>query len=259
MIAGVTVRRGDLSVPTIVACWIFGVLTMDAGGSLWQQRGLGLTTWLLLLALLSREPPTVRVQVAVAVVFATGVEYTFAGHLGVYTYRLDNIPSFVPPGHGLVYLGALALGRSALFASWRRPVLGAVLAGGGAWAMWGLLLAPRRDVLGAFWFCCLAAFIVRGRAPLVYAGAFLLTAYLELLGTSLGIWTWGLHDPTGLVTIGNPPSGVAGGYCFFDAAALAVAPRLAAWLSATRGRPAGEGARWRRDSRHELAGAVEPG
>lgn len=254
-----TERRCDLSVAGFVVCWIFGVLALDAGAGISRQYGLGLATWLLLMGLLRREPPTVRVQVGVAVVFATVVEYTFAGQLGVYTYRLDNIPSFVPPGHGLVYLGALTLGRSALFASWRRLVLGAVLAGGSAWALWGLLLAPRRDVLGAFWFCCLAAFIVRGRAPLVYAGAFLLTAYLEILGTSLGIWTWGLHDPTGLVTIGNPPSGVAGGYCFFDAVALALAPRLVAWVSATRARPAGEGARWRPDSRHEVTGAVEPG
>lgn len=252
--------RGNLGLAGIVAVWILGVLVLDAGAGIWQQRGLGVGTWVLLLALLRREPTRVRLQVAVAVIFATWVEYTFAGQLGVYTYRLHNIPSFVPPGHGLVYLGALALGRSALFAAARRTVLAAVLVVGGCWALWGLLLAPRRDVLGAFWFGCLVLFIRRGRAPLVYAGAFLLTAYLELLGTSLGSWTWGLHDPTGLLAIGNPPSGVAGGYCFFDAAALALAPRLATWLSpATRGRLARRSALWGAHSRHDLAGAADGG
>ena len=28
---------------------------------------------------------------------------------GLYGYRLDNLPAFVPPGHGLVYLGGLSL------------------------------------------------------------------------------------------------------------------------------------------------------
>ncbi len=253
-------RHRDLAVAGGVAGWILGVLVLDAGAGNWQQHGLGLATWVLLATLLRRELVAVRLQVAVAVIFATWIEYTFAGQLGVYTYRLHNIPAFVPPGHGLVYLGALALGRSALFRSRRRLVLGTVLAAGGCWALWGLLLAPRRDVLGALWFGCLVAFIVRGRAPLVYAGAFLLTAYLEVLGTALGIWTWGLHDPTGLLSIGNPPSGVAGGYCFFDAAALALAPRLAALLSAaTRGRLARRRLSWRADCRNDLTGAADRG
>ena len=54
----------------------------------------------------------------------------------------------------------------------------------------------------------------------------MVVTYLELIGTSLGTWTWQPADPTGLISIGNPPSGIAGGYAFFDAAALFVAPRL---------------------------------
>jgi hypothetical protein len=61
-------------------------------------------------------------------------------------------------------------------------------------------------------------------------GAFLVVSYLELVGTSLGTWTWQSEDPTGLVAIGNPPSGSAGGYGWFDLAALLLAPRLLALL-----------------------------
>ena len=50
--------------------------------------------------------------------------------------------------------------------------------------------------------------------------------YLELLGTTLGTWTWQAHDPTGLIAIGNPPSGAAGGYGWFDLAAIIAAPAL---------------------------------
>ncbi|MDP9181145.1 MAG: hypothetical protein M3P04_00025, partial [Actinomycetota bacterium] len=182
---------------------------------------------------------TTRIQVGVVVVFATLVEYVFAGYLGVYVYRLHNVPAFVPPGHGLVYLAALCIGRSAWAhrSTWLVPV---TLWACGAWAVWGLTLSPQLDVLGAFWFVCLLVFSRAGKSPLVYAGAFLVVSYLEIMGTSLGTWTWQAHDPTGLLPIGNPPSGVSGGYAWFDAAALYLTPKLLAWWgshAAGRGLP----------------------
>ena len=71
-------------------------------------------------------------------------------------------------------------------------------------------------------------FTLRGSRPLVYAGAFLVTSYLELIGTGVGAWAWAHHDPTGMLSIGNPPSGIPGGYCFLDAAGVALGPRLGA-------------------------------
>lgn len=221
--------------PAAVLVWIPLVLVLDRHASLDQQRLLGVGTWLLLIALLSRQDLRTRLQVAVVVVFATAVEYTFSGWLGVYVYRLHDVPWFVPPGHGLVYLGALTMGRSELFARNGRWLIPATLAISGAYAAWGLLLSGRHDVLGAFWFCCLALFLLRGRNPLVFVGAFLVVTYLELLGTRLGTWTWQARDPIlGIVAMGNPPSGAAGGYGFFDAAALWLAPRLVDRLRSAR-------------------------
>ena len=54
------------------------------------------------------------------------------------------------------------------------------------------------------------------------------------MGTSLGTWTWHAHDPTGLVPVGNPPSGIAGGYAWFDAAALYFTPKVLARWDARR-------------------------
>ncbi|HEU5034411.1 MAG TPA: hypothetical protein VFT62_06595 [Mycobacteriales bacterium] len=229
-------------VPAAVLTWIPVVLLLDRGASMTQQRLLGVGTWLLLLALLWRKDSRTRAQVAVVVAFATAVEYCFAGWLGVYVYRLHDVPWFVPPGHGLVYLGALAIGRSAYAAKHARWLVPATLTVGGGYALWGLALSGRRDVLGAFWFACLVFFLVRGRRRsnartptgqnLVFVGAFVVVTYLELLGTSLGTWTWQVRDPIlGIVAMGNPPSGAAGGYGFFDAAALAFAPRLLALLA----------------------------
>lgn len=212
--------------PPVVLVWVAVVLGLDTGASLGEQRLLGLGTWALLLLLLKREPRVTRVQVAVVVAFASLVEYVFAGWLGVYVYRLHNVPWFVPPGHGLVYLAALSIGRSAWLHRnrWLVPLTLVAVAG---WAVWGLFLSPTHDVLGAFWAVCLFGFSRWGLSRSVYCGAFLVVSYLEITGTSLGTWAWQPHDPlTGWIAIGNPPSGIAGGYAWFDAAALALTPRL---------------------------------
>ncbi len=221
-------RSRDGAVVAGVAGWLLAVLVLDTAATAGQQRLLGAGTWLVLLLVLRGEDRSTRVQVGVVVVFATVVELVFAGWLGVYVYREagDEVPAFVPPGHGLVYLAALAIGRSAWAHAHARGLLGATLVVAGVWAAWGLTLSPRPDVLGAFWFGCLLVFAWRGRSPLLYAGAFLVVSGLELVGTSLGTWTWQPLDPTGLVSIGNPPSGIAGGYAWFDAAALWATPRV---------------------------------
>jgi hypothetical protein len=207
--------------------WLSLVLWLDrpAGdGGIWRERGLGALTWAVLLLALSRVEPAVRAQTLVVVAFATVVEYVFSPTLGVYAYRFHNVPAFVPPGHGLVYLSATAFGHAALVERARRAVPATVLVVGGAWAGYGLLAAGRHDALGAFWYACLLLFVLFGPSRAVYLGAFVAVSWLEVAGTRLGTWAWARHDPTGWVPIGNPPSGAAGGYGWFDLAGLLAAP-----------------------------------
>lgn len=224
-------RRTDRAAlgPTLpVLAWIVAVLWCDQYVSLLGQLGLGIVTWALLVLLLSRESWVVRAQTVVVVVMATIIEYTFSGWLGVYVYRLDHVPAYVPPGHGLVYLAALGLSRSAVVTRWPRWAIGVTIVVAGAYATWGLFFSPRPDVLGAFWFLCLLGFMIWGRSRLLYVGAFGVVTFLELLGTHWGIWTWQAVDPTGLVSIGNPPSGAAGGYGWFDLVGMMLAPAIVA-------------------------------
>jgi hypothetical protein len=51
-------------------------------------------------------------------------------------------------------------------------------------------------------------------------------AVLELYGTAMGTWQWAAHWPGVHLPQANPPSGVAAGYCAFDALALRLGPRL---------------------------------
>lgn len=221
-------RWGPL-VAVVLMGWLTLVLWLDrtdGGGDVWRQRGLGVATWLVLLAALAAYSPLVRGQTAVVVVVATAVELTFSPLLEVYLYRFHNVPAYVPPGHGLVYLSAFALGHWPPLQRHLRSAAIVVGVGVGLWASYGWLLADRRDGLGFFWFVCLAAFLAWGPSRPVYVGAAVVVTWLELTGTHLGTWAWQPHDPILGVSVGNPPSGAAGGYGWFDLAGLLLAPAI---------------------------------
>ena len=115
-----------MPVAAIVVAWVPLVLGLDSISGRSGQLLLGLLSWVLLAVLLRRQDPLTRVSVLIVVAYATLIEYTFSAFLGTYTYRLPGVPAFVPPGHGLVYLAALCLGRSRAFrAKPRALVIGA--------------------------------------------------------------------------------------------------------------------------------------
>ena len=202
------------------------LLAVDTQVDVRTQLLLGLAAWLALALALRGVSTTLRVQALVVVVVATGAEVVGSIVWGVYTYRLENLPSFVPPCHGLVYLAGASLAAAArhrLFHGWLvRVALVAVL----AWGVAGITVLPRVDVGGAVGAALLAVYLLRGRVPEVYAGVFLVVAWLELYGTALGTWEWAATIPGTGIPQGNPPSGVASGYVWFDIVALALAPRL---------------------------------
>jgi len=208
--------------------FLAALLAVDTQVDAQLQLVLGALTWVALWLACRGVPPVLRAQALVVVVVATCAEVVGSIVWGVYTYRLENLPSFVPPAHGLVYLAGAAL------ATWAAPrqqllvrvALVLVL----AWGVAGVTVLPRSDVGGALGAGLLAIYLVRGRAPAVYAGVFLVVAWLELYGTAIGTWQWAVTIPGIGVPQGNPPSGVASGYVWFDIVALALAPRLlAAW------------------------------
>jgi hypothetical protein len=206
------------------AAYLAALLAADHYASFHQQLGLGALTWLVLLAALTRFPLERRAQALGVVVFATVGEFTGSILWGVYHYRLDNLPMFVPPAHGIVYLTglslALALRRHA------RVVVTTAAITASTWALLGLTVLPRRDIAGAVGVPLLLLFLWRSRNRAIYAGVFLVVAALELYGTAIGTWRWAPELPGLGISDGNPPSGVASGYVWFDVMGMLVAPVL---------------------------------
>jgi hypothetical protein len=206
------------------AAYLAALLALDHFASYREQLGLGALTWLVLLWALRRATWERRAQVLGVVAFATVGEVTGSLIWGVYRYRLGNLPLFVPPAHGLVYLTGLSLAAS--LRARTRVLVATAAAVSAGWGLLGLTVLPRRDVAGAFGVPLLLVFLWRGRNRAVYAAVFLVVAALELYGTSIGTWRWAVHLPGTGISDGNPPSGVASGYVWFDVMALLVAPMI---------------------------------
>ena len=231
-----------MRITALVMAWIVAVLAADRVATPHEQLLLGLGTWVLLIALLWRQSPLVRTQTMVVVAFATLIEYTFSSGLHAYDYRLAHVPASVPPGHGLVYLAAATFGASVWVRKRANILLPLTVAIAAAVAIRGLLVPGRADVLGLFWFACLVGFIVWGRAKTLYIGAYIVVTFLEVMGTHWKVWTWASTDPViHRIGIGNPPSVAAGGYGWFDLAAVALAPLLLVLWARASGRFKGRG------------------
>ncbi len=209
----------------IVATMALGLL-IDVRADIVGQTLLSIAVWAVLLYILGGVARELRFGLMACLAIATLGELFLSLAWGLYSYRLGNVPQFVPPGHVLLLMLGLALAR-------RMPDSVAWLIIGAA-ALYSLAAAVAgADTLGVpLFFVLVAASVFMPRQRRLYASTFVLALALELYGTWLGNWTWTRQVPgVGLVTT-NPP-GVAGAfYCALDALAAAAAYFVASRMKA---------------------------
>jgi hypothetical protein len=218
------IERAPLLRALLLASYLAAGLAIDTQLELSYdgQYALAAVTWVVLAVACASLAWEQRAQVIGVVIFATVGEVTGSLIWGVYTYRLHNLPLFIPPGHGIVYLTGIALASSVR----ARPLVVFASVGAIAWAIAGLTVLPRLDVAGAFGVPLLCAFLWWSRNRAAYAGVFVVVAALELYGTAIGTWRWQERLPGLGIPQGNPPSGAASGYVWFDVMAMLIAPAL---------------------------------
>jgi len=218
--------RGSLGYAMAFAGFVAIALPLDRSTTALQQSALGLTAWIFLAIALWLQPPAVRMQVAALAVLATLLEIIGSMVWGAYRYRLENLPLYVPAGHGLFYLAALRIASLPILERHARRIVIAVTAGATLWMLYGLARPALPDLLGFVTWAIFIRFIVRGRHPLLYAVSFAMTTALELYGTGLGIWRWAPVLPGLMLPAGNPPTGIGAGYAAMDALTRRIVGRL---------------------------------
>jgi hypothetical protein len=180
------------------------------------QFAIGAVVWALTLALLAPLPAAERRFYLACIAIATAGELFLSLAWGLYTYRLENVPLFVPPGHALMLMLGLALAR-------RMPetLARAILGGAGAYTVMAALYGL--DTLAVPLYLLLAVSVLSLRAHArLFASSFVLTLTLELYGTALGNWYWHREVPWLNLVTTNPPAIAGAFYCTLHALALAL-------------------------------------
>ncbi len=148
-------------------------------------------------------------------------ELLFSLVLGMYNYRLSNLPLYVPLGHTLVYAAVYYFVKEPIIKRNALNITNFLYPFILIYALVWLILA--QDVFG---FVCtmlvLYLFKKRPHTQLFFSIMFLMIVYLELIGTYYHCWAWPAtwFDKISWVPSANPPSGIGLFYFAFDAGCL---------------------------------------
>lgn len=163
----------------------------------------------------------VKEQMVFAVIVAFFGEYLFSIALGMYTYRLDNVPLYIPPGHALVYVAVLYFSKAKSIIKHRLKLEKVFAIFIFMYAT--VFLIFKNDVFG-FIMTITTLFILRNksRERLFYLTMYISVAYLEIIGTTYSCWkwpatAWGIFD---FLPSYNPPSGISLFYFLLDLGCL---------------------------------------
>lgn len=195
----------------LIAAALPAGLAVDLHTGFAGQAAIGVAFWALLSWLFGHVSAEERRALMACVVIATAGEMFLSLGWGLYTYRLGNIPLYVPPGHALMLLLGLRLAQQ-MPEFVARAIIGCVTIYSLAAAAVGL------DTFGVLLCLLLAgAALAMPAQRRLYASTFALSLTLELGGTWLGNWSWAPEVPVlGLVTT-NPPGAAGAFYCALDA------------------------------------------
>ena len=150
-----------------------------------------------------------RIEMLTVVAIATPMELFFSEIWLIYEYQRGLMQLFVPAGHYFLFdLGRICAEH--LKESWSLPLLGPLvpLVAYGVWS--------GGDTSAVFLLLLVLAFIHRGPQPRLYAAMVWAALGMEILGTSLGNWTWASEVPWTGLTAWNPPLLVGSFYCLGD-------------------------------------------
>lgn len=164
-----------------------------------------------------RSTPRVKELMIYAVILGFAGEYFFSRLCGMYTYRLENVPLYVPIGHAALYGRIFMFSKASIVRKHHKAVeqlFAFVIA-----IFATIYLIFFADVFGfvmtIFVFLLL---LKRPKDRLFFYSMYILVAILEIGGTAFGCWKWPstAFNVFEFLPSNNPPSGISLFYFLLD-------------------------------------------
>jgi len=203
---------------------LFLMVDSPIGDRLLGGHGQSVAVILVMLAYIMafrRRNRRIREIMLMGVIVGLGGEFILSKVLGMYHYRLDNIPMWLAFGHGLLFALVFRLTHEAWVREHRETLSRVLFSFAIIYSLFWLYVAD--DWFG---FLSTVAFLVilsiARKSQLFFLIMFAVVCYLEQIGTATGCWYWPdtLFGLDGWLPSGNPPVGIAVFYFIFDAIVL---------------------------------------
>lgn len=163
----------------------------------------------------------IKEQMLAAVLIGFFGEYLFSVLMGMYTYRLGNVPLYIPFGHAFVYIAVLCFSKAASIKKHR--ILLEKFFTTSIFIYASLFLIFKNDVFG-FVMTIATLLILRNkpRERLFYLTMYISVAVLEIIGTTYECWWWPstAWNVIPFLPSYNPPSGISLFYFLLDLGCL---------------------------------------
>lgn len=181
---------------------------------------------ILFIFLYLKSPRRTREQLIYAFLIAIVGEYVFSKFLGMYTYRLENIPHYIPPGHAVVFLLVYNFCKKSEVRKHSHSiekVLTIVIA-----ILAISFLVVKNDIYG-FLLTVLVFYFLRKhpKEKLFYLTMYVFVVYTEIIGTAFNCWEWPpiAFDKFSFLPSANPPIGISFFYFGLDRGTMSIYKR----------------------------------
>ena len=200
------------SVRTNIALIVLTVLLgliVDQHGGLTGQLAVGVWTWVIFFRVTGTAPAGWRLPLYLCLIWSTAGEIFLSLVWGLYTYRLENVPFFIPPGHVLLfYFGMVMAAKVPRGFVLLVPIAAAAYAVIAIVRGYDTLSVP---MIVLFILCWLQP---DGRR--LYSVMLIAALAMELYGTWVGNWAWRPDVPYLGLHSANPPLAAGAFYCALD-------------------------------------------
>lgn len=164
---------------------------------------------------------SVRQLMLFGLVIAFFGEVLFALVFEMYSYRLENLPIYVPFGHAIIYASVYYIAKEPLVKLHQDIIIKTLYYSMIMYSTFWLIFA--NDTFG--FICMLVILAIFKRHPntkLFFLFMYFTIVYLELIGTYYGCWYWPdiWFDKIAFISSANPPSGISVFYFGFDVGCL---------------------------------------